>query len=146
MRSEIFQQRIASVQASRNNCAAEQDKRDLRAKLESEVETFLAQGGEIETLPRGFSSEARNWNGSKLSAQGTMRSVMSVAIAEAHERRNNPNVLARKKAREEGLKAYDGAACKRCGRTLRYVSTSVCIACNNSYPKRRRDELRKGCQ
>ncbi len=119
-----------------------QDKRKLRAELEAEMAKFLANGGEVCRAPTGQSGEVTtNWNGSKKAAQVTMRSIMSVAVAEAHARRNNPNVAARNKAREEGLKHFHGAECVNCRGTLRYTSTNSCFGCNkasalNNYKKR----------
>ena len=121
-----------------------QDKRKLRAELEAEMAKFLASGGEVRRAPTGQSGEVTtNWNGSKKSAQVTMRSIMSVAVAEAHARRSNPNVTARNKAREEGLKHFHGAECVNCRGTLRYTSTNSCFGCNkasalNNYKKRMR--------
>ena len=119
-----------------------QDKRKLRAELDVEMAKFLKRGGVVREVPKGQPGEVTaNWNGSKKAAQVTMRSIMSVAVAEAHARRNNPNVAARNKAREEGLKHFHGAECVNCRGTLRYTSTNNCFGCNrastlNNYKKR----------
>ena len=36
----------------------------------------------------------------------------------------------RQKAIEEGRKTYDGVACKKCGSTLKHVSSYSCVDCN----------------
>ena len=53
--NEILQQRIESVQASKNITYAQiEAKRSLREQLERGVENFLAGGGETQVLPIGF--------------------------------------------------------------------------------------------
>jgi len=132
--NEILQQRIESVQAGKNITHAQiEAKRSLREQLDSDLEAFLKNGGQVETLPRGYSGEFSQFNGRQVgNAQATMRSVMSAAVSEAHARRNNPNVIARNKAREEGQKHFYGAECVSCGGTLRYTSTNSCFSCNKA--------------
>lgn len=92
---------------------------------------FLANGGEVREVSNAQSGAlVTNWNGSQKSAQTTMRSVMAVAVAEAHARRNNPNVIARNDAREKGVAHFHGAKCKNCGGTYRYTSINACFTCN----------------
>lgn len=53
--NEILQQRIESVQAGKNITHAQiEAKRSLREQLERDVENFLAEGGETQVLPIGF--------------------------------------------------------------------------------------------
>ncbi|WP_291370623.1 MULTISPECIES: hypothetical protein [unclassified Acinetobacter] len=132
--NEILQQRIESVQAGKNITHAQiEAKRSLREQLDSDLEAFFANGGQVQELPRGYSGEFSQFNGRPVgSAQATMRSVMSAAVSEAHARRNNPNVQAREKARKEGLRHFHGATCTSCGGTLRYTSTNSCFSCNKS--------------
>lgn len=131
--NEIFQQRIESVQAGKNITHAQiEAKRSLREQLDSDLEAFFANGGQIQALPRGYSGEFSQFNGRPVGAQKTMRSVMSAAVSEAHARRNNPNVQARDKARKEGLRHFHGATCTSCGGTLRYTSTNSCFSCNKA--------------
>lgn len=109
------------------------EKEKLRANLESEVAKFLAGGGEIQSLPRGYSAEFSQFNGRPVGdAQKAMRNVMAASVAAAHARRNNPNVIARNKAREEGQRHFHGAECVSCGGTLRYTSTNSCFSCNKA--------------
>ena len=101
--------------------------------MDQELEAFFANGGQIQALPRGYSGEFSQFNGRPVgNAQAAMRSVMSAAVSEAHARRNNPNVIARNKAREEGQKHFHGAECVTCGGTLRYTSTNSCFSCNKA--------------
>ena len=53
--NEILQQRIESVQAGKNITHAQiEAKRSLREQLERDVENFLAEGGDTQVLPIGF--------------------------------------------------------------------------------------------
>lgn len=132
--NEILQQRIESVQAGKNITHAQiEAKRSLREQLENDVEAFLKNGGKVETLPQGYSGEFSQFNGRPVGgAQKSMRNVMAASVAAAHARRNNPNVIARNKAREEGQKHFHGAECMSCGGTLRYTSTNSCFSCNKA--------------
>ena len=132
--NEIFQQRVESVQAGKNITHAQiEAKRSLREQLENDVEAFLKNGGQVETRPRGYLGEFSQFNGRPVGdTQKTMRAVMAAAIASANARRNNPNVIARNKAREEGQKHFHGAECVTCGGTLRYTSTNSCFSCNKA--------------
>lgn len=133
--NEILQQRIESVQAGKNITHAQiEAKRSLREQLENDVEAFLKNGGKVETLPQGYSGEfTSQFNGRPVGgAQKSMRNVMAASVAAAHARRNNPNVIARNKAREEGQKHFHGAECVSCGGTLRYTSTNSCFSCNKA--------------
>ena len=110
-----------------------QVKRSLREQLENDVEAFLKNGGKVETLPQGYSGEFSQFNGRPVGgAQKSMRNVMAASVAAAHARRNNPNVIARNKAREEAQKHFHGAECVTCGGTLRYTSTNSCFSCNKA--------------
>ncbi|WDE17147.1 hypothetical protein KMZ14_06335 [Acinetobacter schindleri] len=132
--NEILQQRTESVQAGKNITHAQiQAKRSLREQLENDVEAFLKNGGKVETLPQGYTGEFSQFNGRPVGgAQKSMRNVMAASVAAAHARRNNPNVIARNKAREEGQKHFHGAECVSCGGTLRYTSTNSCFSCNKA--------------
>lgn len=133
--NEILQQRIESVQAGKNITHAQiEAKRSLREQLDSDLEVFLKSGGKVETLPQGYSGEfTSQFNGRPVGgAQKSMRNVMAASVAAAHARRNNPNVIARNKAREEGQKHFHGAECVSCGGTLRYTSTNSCFSCNKA--------------
>lgn len=132
--NEILQQRIESVQAGKNITHAQiEAKRSLREQLENDVEAFLKNGGKVETLPQGYSGELSFFNNRPVGgAQKSMRNVMAASVAAAHARRNNPNVIARNKAREEGQKHFHGAECVSCGGTLRYTSTNSCFSCNKA--------------
>lgn len=132
--NEILQQRIESVQAGKNITHAQiEAKRSLREQLENDVEAFLKNSGKVETLPQGYSGEFSQFNGRPVGgAQKSMRNVMAASVAAAHARRNNPNVIARNKAREEGQKHFHGAECVSCGGTLRYTSTNSCFSCNKA--------------
>ena len=131
--NEITQQRIESVQAGRNITHAQiVAKRNLREQLDSDLEAFLKSGGKIETLPRGYSGEFSQFNNRPVGSQAAMRNVMAASVAAAHARRNNPNVIARNKAREEGQRHFHGAECVTCGGTLRYTSTNSCFSCNKA--------------
>lgn len=132
--NEIFQQRIEAVQIAKNITHAQiEAKRSLREQLDSDLEAFLKNGGKVETLPQGYSGEFSQFNGRPVGgAQKSMRNVMAASVAAAHARRNNPNVIARNKAREEGQKHFHGAECVSCGGTLRYTSTNSCFSCNKA--------------
>lgn len=55
--NEILEQRISSVQLGKNITHAQiQAKRSLREQLDRDLEEFLANGREVEVLPRGFSN------------------------------------------------------------------------------------------
>ena len=147
--NEILQQRIESVQAGKNITHAQiEAKRSLREQLDSDLEAFFANGGQIQALPRGYSGEFSQFNGRPVgNAQAAMRSVMSAAVSEAHARRNNPNVQAREKARKEGLRHFHGAICTSCGGTLRYTSTNSCFSCNKAAAiKNYRKRMGKACK
>lgn len=54
--NEILEQRIPSVQLGKNITHAQiEAKRSLREQLDRDLEEFLANGREVEILPRGFS-------------------------------------------------------------------------------------------
>lgn len=54
--NEILEQRISSVQLGKNITHAQiEAKRSLREQLDRDLEEFLANGREVEVLPRGFS-------------------------------------------------------------------------------------------
>ena len=55
--NEILEQRISSVQLGKNITHAQiQAKRSLREQLDRDLEEFLANGREVEVLPRGFAN------------------------------------------------------------------------------------------
>lgn len=55
--NEILQQRIDSVRAGKDITRAQiMAKRNLREQLEADMAEFLANGSEVEELPRGFSN------------------------------------------------------------------------------------------
>ena len=130
---EEFNELVKKQSAAMKATAPSIEKEKLRADLESEVAKFLASGGEIQSLPRGYSAEFSQFNGRPVGdAQKAMRNVMAASVAAAHARRNNPNVIARNKAREEGQRHFHGAECVSCGGTLRYTSTNSCFSCNKA--------------
>ena len=143
--NEILQQRIESEQAGKNITHAQiEAKRSLREQLDSDLEAFLKNGGTVEQLAQGFSGEcSKGWNGLKPKSQKTMREVMASAVSEARARRNNPSVIAWRKAKEKGLKHFNGTACITCGSTLRYTSTRSCFSCNKASSLRRAERIRK---
>lgn len=51
--------------------------------------------------------------------------------------KDKPAVVAAKAA---GSKVFDGAACKKCGGTQRYICNFACVACNSEYQKTYRKE------
>ena len=137
--NEILQQRIESVQASKNITYAQiEAKRSLREQLDSDLEAFLKNGGKVETLPRGYSGLS-----DELKPTQKMRSIMSASVAQARALSNNPSVIAWREAKEKGLKHFNGTACITCGSTLRYTSTRSCFSCNKASSLRRAERIRK---
>ena len=106
--------------------------------LNAEVEKFLKRGGVVQALPKGYSGESHN-----LVVGKKMRAIMAASVASAHARNNKPNVIARNKAREKGLKHYHGEPCRACGSTLKYTSTASCFSCNKASALRRSERMRK---
>ena len=104
----------------------------IKQDYSADIEAWLAQGNQIKLIGRGESTHNKTFNNKTKNAQSAMRAIMSnsVAIAKAHK--DNPFVKARAEARNNGLKRYTGSGCKRCGSTLKYVSTNNCVICNRT--------------
>lgn len=125
-------------------------KNNLREQLDSDLEAFLKNGGQVETLPRGYSGERSKFNsrpvGGTQKSQKVMRNVMAASVAAAQARRNNPNVVARQKAKDEGEKYFHGAECVSCNKTHRYTSNNVCVTCSREASVRRSKKQQTGEQ
>lgn len=50
-------------------------------------------------------------------------------------------------AKDKGLRFYNGAECRRCSGTLRYATTTACVACTKDnmlrYNERKREEKKQ---
>lgn len=137
--NEILQQRIELVQAGKNITHAQiEAKRSLREQLDSDLETFLKNGGKVETLPRGYSGEcSKGWNGSKPKSQKTMREVMASAVSEAHKKRarqkEDQAPLAEIKALDQWCKERKGRGCDLC-RELKVAHSFISQITNQTRP------------
>jgi hypothetical protein len=120
MIKEEFQTRITAVQAGKNTTFAElEKKKNLREQLESDLELFLARGGEVNELPQGFSGELhKGWNNGKPKAQKTMREVMASSVSEVHKKRarqkEDQATIADVKALDQWCKARKGRGGELC--------------------------------
>lgn len=118
--NELLQQRIESVQAGKNITHAQiEAKRSLREQLDSDLETFLKNGGAVEQLPQGFSGEcSKGWSGSKPKSQKTMREVMANSVAQTDKKRarqkEDQTPIAEIKVLSEWCKARKGRSSELC--------------------------------
>ena len=104
----------------------------IKPDYSADVAAWLEQGNEITVIECGQSAYNKALNNKPKNAQSAMRAIMSNSVSIAKAQKDNPFVKARAKARNDGLKRYTGSGCKRCGSTLKYVSTNNCVICNRA--------------
>lgn len=93
-----------------NNTVKDQTPHDLTE--------FLANGGIIKELPVGYS--------------GDTKSFKQTVIPIEKQKSRSKQPTARQKAKELGLKHFEGSPCSVCSSTLRYTSNNGCSLCNKS--------------
>lgn len=104
----------------------------IKPDYSADIEAWLARGNQIKLIGRGESAHNKTFNNKTKNAQSAMRAIMSNSVAIAQAQKDNPFVKARAEARNNGLKRYTGSECKKCGSTLKYVSTNNCVICNRT--------------
>lgn len=104
----------------------------IKPDYSADIEAWLARGNQINVINNGASTYNKTFNNRPKNAQSAMRAIMSNSVAIAQAQKENPFVKARAEARNNGLKRYTGSECKKCGSTLKYVSTNNCVICNRA--------------
>lgn len=124
MNNQELLQCVERQKALSNQSGIIENKKALSEELNSEVEAWLANGGQIKDLSVVERFHVESFNGN--ARQKTNRVRLSGE--------------ARRKAQKKGEIFYHGQECAVCKSTYRYVQNMNCVACNRKRAHQRGKE------